>query len=128
METRLFSSNQLIDEVFVEHGSFELRRTGRARYLARIKEGATTLDVEMWTTEKGCIEARLPSDIPSWLDIHSEDDFTLTSIDASDVTIHLEHMDRGHYSLVVSFDEVACPISLLASGYIKTRVVAVRDA
>ena len=95
VEVHLFSSGELLDELLLEHGDLEVQRVGRARYVARFREGSGSIEVAFWTTEKGRIQVKEWGERPSWLRLEVAEDLALERTEAVRVDVHVEHMDRG---------------------------------
>src|SRR5437868_895890 len=95
MEISVFGSSKQVDEVRLTDGNLEVRRVGKARYVARLEEAGAQAEVEFWTTEKGRILVAPWPERPSWMQVTTSEDATLEAIDATGIDIHIEQMDRG---------------------------------
>lgn len=97
----------LVDELVIDPTTLTLLRTGAARYeLTHMLPEGRVLSVRLWTTGKGSIATQIDPDLyqaPSdRLSYKLSPEGTLLSLEAQDVGVHLEHMDRGHYWLELS--------------------------
>lgn len=123
MRVNCFSSG-LIDEIFAEAISVEIRRTGDARYDLTISEsdGATT--VRIWTTRKRRIQAECWNPRPRCVALSTGPGSELESLIAERCGFHFEHCDRNRY--IMGFfsrgDQESWYMGISTDGYIQTRV------
>jgi hypothetical protein len=118
------TASGFVDDMFLEHATLEITRTGVARYsfIATTTDGAISL--EIWTTVKARISVRIDDDIGvhSWFVLRTEREI-LESLTAKDCAVHLEQLDRGHYFLGLCRGPDEIRLHLDAPGYIKARPV-----
>jgi hypothetical protein len=119
-----FQDGSLIADLVADTGAVAISLVGLARYeIAVVCDSGRQLTVLLWTTAKGSVTTRM-QDGGEWAVARLGSDGNLQTLIASACSLHLEHMDRGSYSLVlehVSGDTMHLDFS--TTGYLKTKVL-----
>lgn len=104
-------------------GRVTIKLIGTARYqLSALCHSGRRVTVDLWTTKKGTITTRL-HDLAAWATVRLGSDGNLQELDAADCSLHLEHMDRGHYYLGLECAAAdAMHVDFNTIGYIKTKM------
>jgi len=122
-----FQNGQLVDDFAASPCDVLVRLVGDARYeiLAECEFGRT-VSVALWTTRKGKIITRVSraGEVAPWGNTEQDVDGTLHQLVATECSLHLEHMDRGHYWLGLDHEDgSAMHVNFSTPGYLKTKVL-----
>ena len=121
MRLNLFDCG-LIDEVLYEVSQASIEQIGIARYKVTLN-GKRKFEFDLWTTIKGRLSFISGDEyFPTWMSVKKDED-NLNFLIANDCTFHLEHCDRGLYSLNISRGEDMFCGSISTKGYIKTKLI-----
>jgi hypothetical protein len=120
----LFTDGSLIDELWTGVGGVAIVLTGAARYeISAGCDSGRQLAVLLWTSGRGTITTQV-RDPGQWAISRLGADGNLQALTATNCSVHLEHMDRGHYWLGLDHSSgETMHIDLLTPGYLKTRLL-----
>lgn len=112
----------VIDDLWVEKAIVKIERTDKCRYRFGIEEASERVIFSLWTTKKGNIDFDIyGEDVFTWLSVRMENG-KIEKLNAENVQLHLENLDRGVYSLSISLGKEDWGCSIRSKGYLKTKI------
>ena len=121
MRIGLFESG-LIGDLQIDSADVSIQKAGSAKYVFSIQSLGGLTEFELWTAKIGQIDFEfVQNEIPEWV-IIEESEGQITSVLASNCSVHVEHCDRGVYSIVFSKGGINFGGSRTTKGYIKTKI------
>lgn len=119
-----FDDGILIDEIIVENCTLEVLKTGIALYSFNFSDSKENKVLELWTSQKGFIETQIDNKTMHKNLIERDTEGQLKSLKLDCHHFHLEHMDRGHYWMMIQHNKnEKIVLHFMTRGYLKTKLI-----